>query len=444
MTIPLDRLYHYIFNIAKEIHGDRVIIYRFWPHGSKKINDFLSLLPIANWVEEETSPTLNCNDQEPLQYDFYKHGMAENPRSAFINDPWVSLIKPLNCVLPPKNFNFCPGIFEKTLLLHSEKRSHNLKKYQLDRDTIPVYYWSHALISLDWFRYAQHETFKKIPKKTFLIYNRAWGGTREYRLKFAELIIKLNLQNCCHTSISAIEPELGIHYSQHKFKNPVWQPTKTLEKYFPINTSESHYSADFDSNDYNSTDIEIVLETLFDDDRLHLTEKSLRPMACGQPFILAGTHGSLKYLRSYGFKTFDAIWNESYDSIEDPEERLICIADLMKQIANWEPKVQENKMAQARAIAEYNRQHFFSQEFFEIVIDELTTNLQMAFEELYSTNNYNTWLDQWNQLLSHQSVVDYLDTNQDCRYPNKTQVNFVKKIVMDRLNGIDHPQGNPC
>ena len=39
MNVPLDRLYHYINNIAQEIYGDRVIIYRFFPHGSKNINN---------------------------------------------------------------------------------------------------------------------------------------------------------------------------------------------------------------------------------------------------------------------------------------------------------------------------------------------------------------------------------------------------------------------
>ena len=39
MSIPLDRLYHYIESIAKEIRGDDVLIYRFFPHGSKNIND---------------------------------------------------------------------------------------------------------------------------------------------------------------------------------------------------------------------------------------------------------------------------------------------------------------------------------------------------------------------------------------------------------------------
>jgi hypothetical protein len=68
-----------------------------------------------------------------------------------------------------------------------------------------------------------------------------------------------------------------------------------------------------------------VLETLFDDHRWHLTEKSLRPIACGKPFVLMATPGSLQYLRQYGFKTFDGLIDETYDSIQNPKQRLQAV-----------------------------------------------------------------------------------------------------------------------
>jgi hypothetical protein len=83
---------------------------------------------------------------------------------------------------------------------------------------------------------------------------------------------------------------------------------------------------------------------LFDDDRLHLTEKSLRPIACKQPFILAATHGSLQYLKDYGFKTFDSVWDENYDTIEDPYQRMLAIIQLMKNICAWTPEEKISKM----------------------------------------------------------------------------------------------------
>jgi hypothetical protein len=42
MSIPLERLYHYIEDVAEEIFNDRVLIYRFSPDGSKKISRFKS------------------------------------------------------------------------------------------------------------------------------------------------------------------------------------------------------------------------------------------------------------------------------------------------------------------------------------------------------------------------------------------------------------------
>jgi len=425
MSIPLDRLYHFINNVASEIYGDCVIIYRFWPHGSKNINNLNNLLD-PNWYEKTIYPSVWCNDQEPLNYEFYKIHYRQHLGK------FNELLKSLGKYFPPKNLNYQKNIFEKGLLVHSEKRSNNLKKYQVDNELIPVYYWSHSIIARDWFRYARYETFQKNIKKTFLIYNRAWSGTREYRLRFSDLLIERNLIDQCQTSCNPIDPELNIHYTDHTFTNPQWKPIHVLEDFLQPTTVDATSSADFDTMDYEATDIEVVLETLFDDDRLHLTEKSLRPVACGQPFILAGTHGSLEYLRGYGFKTFDTIWDESYDQITDPEKRLTAIVDLMQQISTWNESTKKNKLTQAQEIAEYNRQWFFSQNFFDLVIDELKTNLKLAFEELDQCNNYKPWLDRWQQYLSCLEIVEFLNTNQSPYSPNKDIINQLILIAQNK------------
>ena len=434
MNIPLDRLYHYIRDIAQEIYGDRIIIYRFWPHGSKNIADLNNLnenkdgsLGENEWMKKTISPLLWCNDQEPLDYEFYKTNIRD------LTGKWPSIVKSFDCFKGAKNLNYIQhNIFKKALLLHSEKRSENLKQYQFEDQLISVYYWNHAIIARDWFRYGQHIKQKKNVKKSFLIYSRAWAGTREYRLRFAELLIQLNLQDHCQTTINPIEPELDIHYGIHKFKNTVWRPQLVLENYFPTSSADSGYSADFDIEDYESTDIEVVLETLFDDSRLHLTEKSLRPISCAQPFILAGTHGSLEYLRSYGFKTFNDVWDESYDLVEDPAERLIQIGELMKQISCWGP-VRERKLIEAQGIAEYNKQHFFSKEFLNQIINELKSNLGSAFNELSQCNNYVDWVNMWKPILLDNKSIKFLTSNQNTTGPTQGQVDFVLELVQNKL-----------
>jgi hypothetical protein len=428
MSIPLDRLYQYIDNIVKEITNN-VLIYRFYPHGSKNFDD-LGELHRSSWEEYLSFTTLICYDQEPLDYDYYQSPPVPTQETNVIN----------RLKIPRNNLKKITANLSKYyLLLHSEQRSVNLEKYQNDQ-FIPAYYWSHALISLDWFRFAQHLQQKKNVTKKFLIYNRAWSNTREYRLKFIELLIKLGLENHCQTSVNPVEPELGIHYDAHQFKNPAWRPNILLENYFPLSTAQSHYSADFDIEDYEATDIEVVLETLFDDGRLQLTEKSLRPIACGQPFILAGTHGSLEYLRSYGFKTFGDIWDERYDLVTDPKERLIRITELMQQIANWDQNKQEKKMTRARAIADYNKKHFFSKEFINQVVTELKNNLQSAISKhnkIDIADNVCEFIKKWKEWLLNEEMRSYLENNSKENYlvPTIAQVeNFLIKLQHQYIN----------
>jgi hypothetical protein len=434
MSIPLDRLYHFINNVAGETYGGRVIIYRFFPHGSKNIEDLNNLDNLRNdWYEKIIFPSIWCHDQEPLNYKFYKINRRQH------SDKFNELLKSLGEYFPPNNLNHRTNIFKKNLLVHSEKRSNNLKKYQADNELIPVYYWSHAVIAQDWFRYARYETFQKNIQKTFLIYNRAWSGTREYRLRFSDLLIERNLINQCQTSNNPVDPELNIHYTNHTFTNPQWKPIHVLEDFLQPTTADATSSADFDATDYRATDIEVVLETLFDDNRLHLTEKSLRPIACSQPFILAGTHGSLEYLRGYGFKTFSTVWDESYDQIVDSEERLTTIVDLMQQISAWDESTKKNKLLQAQEIAAYNQQWFFSQNFFDLVVNELKTNFKSAFEELEKCDNYKTWFDRLTHLMSYPEIIEYLKTNQNSILPieidgpTMDSVNQAMLLVQNRL-----------
>jgi hypothetical protein len=379
MTVPLDRLYHFIETLAEQDHKQRVVIYRFFPHGSKRLADWSNLRDY-DCKTFLLNAKIFCADQEPLDYDYYEQrtGPHDPDLLEIIMAKNQSQFQEFFCT--NLKYPFGNIMYRRPVLLHSEQRSHNVERYQSDA-YIPAYYWSHAIIALDWFRFAQHVEQTKSVTHTFLIYNRAWAGTREYRLKFLELLAQRNLQAHCQTSVNPVEPELNIRYDQHKFDNQVWQPNMILEDHFPASTAHSHYSADFDIEDYESTDIEVVLETLFDDARWHLTEKSLRPMACAQPFVLAATPGSLEYLRSYGFQTFADVWDESYDQETDPVNRLTAIADLMREIADWSPEIKQAKMAQARAIAEHNREHFFSEQFFDQVVGELKRNLSAALDQ---------------------------------------------------------------
>ena len=218
------------------------------------------------------------------------------------------------------------------------------------------------------------------PQKDFLIYNRAWSGTREYRLKFAELIINHNLVQNCVMGFNSFD---DVDYRDHQFQNSNLRIQRDdLENYFFHNTTPSTASADYNSVDYQTTNLEVVLETLFDDDRLQLTEKILRPIACGHPFMIASTQGTLEYLQNYGFKTFGDLIDETYDTIEDPVERLQAIVIELKRIANLPIVQKEILFSSMRDVADYNRRLFFSTEWHDKIIKEYQDNLNSAIQIL--------------------------------------------------------------
>lgn len=379
MNVPLDRLYNFLHDVCDR---DDIIIYRFFPHGSRKITD---LLPIYGCIEKSKNRHVLCHDQEPLNFDAYQE---YNVAKDFLQ--WKNIT--LSCPEQQKKFtefystlNLRMAVphpyYEKNLILlvHSEKNSDNLARYEKELGMVGVYWWSHALIARDWFRYANCDMSldKRAPTTDFLVYNRAWSGTREYRLKFLELLVNNQLVNNCNISFN---PHDGDEfYQEHQFKNKNFSIcSSNLEKIFRLNTAAASASADYNVTDYQSTQLEVVLETLFDDTRIQLTEKILRPIACGHPFILASTPGSLKYLQEYGFKTFGQYINEEYDSIQDPLNRLTAITNELRRIASLPSEEKEELYYNLRLIAKENKKLFFSEDWHNKIIQEYKDNLISA------------------------------------------------------------------
>jgi hypothetical protein len=398
MSIPLDRLY----NFLQDVCNRDILIYRYFPHGSKNIEDLHQLKDYQNIFtlgKVMIMPVLICHDQEPLNFDFYTGQDFTKVTKRFLAMPVhpydAELKQQLEPVLVDTNLRSATyhpfNGHDRMLLCHSEKNSCELAKYE-QHGFIGVYWWIHALIAVDWYRYAQHDIALEFAldkhQHDFLIYNRAWSGTREYRLKFAEMLIDQQVVSTCNVKFCEYD---GGHYTQHQYKNPAFAITRNdIENYLAPNTSTSCSSADYNNQDYQTSAIEVVLETLFDDNRVHLTEKALRPIACGKPFILLATPGSLEYLRSYGFQTFAGLIDESYDTVQDPVDRLKAVVTVMKTILQMPLDQKHRLLTQMNIIAEYNKQRFFGEEFTNSIIDEFKQNFDQAVDEAskYRTGKY--------------------------------------------------------
>jgi len=436
MSVPLDRLYNFLDSINRH-NGHDTIIYRFYPHGSRKIEDLKPLYDLRSWRELITIPFVFYNDQEPLNFEYY----AKQDFQKLYNTPTPTQQQLQKYFVFDEVVNFKlihpiikSNCYDYAIICHSEKNSKNLSLYEQSEFT-GVYWWSHAIIARDWFRHAEHDLELTVDLNNieydFLIYNRAWSGTREYRLTLAEMIADQNLINCCQTSFAPTDSD--CHYINHTFVNNNLKIKRTdLESIFPLNTAQSTYSADYDSQDYAACGIELVLETLFDDDRLHLTEKSLRPIACGRPFILAATPGSLEYLKSYGFETFSELIDETYDTILDPQERLQAITKEMQRIASLDRQEKIQLWQKLYEIANRNKKRFFSMSFHDHIVQEYSDNFNsaMKFMKQHRTGK------RWNITTEKRKTDPDLDAILSQNLPHRTtaDVDFINAWLAKPLD----------
>ena len=392
MSVPLDRLYNYLDSLCNH----DLLIYRFSPHGSKNLSDLRELnnyLPMG-WRWCLLTPGVIVHDQEPLSFNTTK---AMSIVTNFCNRAQLDYIAPFQSELAAKYWFraltvFRYSIYDKTLLIHSEKNSQDVNKF-CKSEFIGVYWWAHAAIACDWYRFAKHDislavNFERMTKD-FLIYNRAWSGTREYRVKFTEMIVDHNLQNFCNMKFNPIDDR--CHYLNFQPVNAAFKANRyDLENYFEPCTAAAHSSADYNSEDYISIAIEVVLETLFDDRRWQLTEKSLRPIACGRPFILAAAAGSLQYIKSYGFQTFAPYIDESYDTIQDPLSRLVAITNEMKRISQLSTEDKRSLWNAIYCVSKHNQDLFFSDHWQSSIFHEFVTNINqgLAIMEQHKTGSH--------------------------------------------------------
>lgn len=83
---------------------------------------------------------------------------------------------------------------------------------------------------------------------------------------------------------------------------------------------------------YEKTFLSLVTESNCGSDTIYFSEKTYKPIIAKQPFIYLSSPNSLKKLKSFGFKTFDKWWDESYDSEVSYIERTKKIIKILKNL----------------------------------------------------------------------------------------------------------------
>ena len=110
----------------------------------------------------------------------------------------------------------------------------------------------------------------------------------------------------------------------------------TEKSYFNVITETQH---EYDNPDYNG---------------LHITEKTCKALI-SQPFIIVGQYGHLEKIREWGFQTYPELFDESYDLIENPMERIDFIVDEIERLCNMDKNKLEEIYNSVIWKVDYNR-----------------------------------------------------------------------------------------
>lgn len=124
---------------------------------------------------------------------------------------------------------------------------------------------------------------------------------------------------------------------------------------------------------YTSSRCHIVLETHFDADGsggTFFTEKTFKCIKFGQPFVIAGPPNSLAELRQMGYKVFDNIIDNTYDTIQDNTQRWLALKNTIRLIKQRDPL---DWITHVQHDTQHNQDLFFTRN--RIAIDELSKQL---------------------------------------------------------------------
>ena len=217
------------------------------------------------------------------------------------------------------------------------------------------------------------EDFKvdRIREKKFTCLN---GAFREHRLILVSELFRSGLENDGYISYIV---NTGYN-NQPPIESEIDNVDKDLLKYYmdiivpkiPLTTElekgmeliEPYISTSYVHEMYTNSYFNIVTETSYNwnstsiiDNNIYLTEKTYRPIFGMQPFIMVSNPGVLKHLKDMGFKTFPEFFDESYDEIENPTERMYTIINEIKRICSLSLEELHDRYYNILDKLEYNR-----------------------------------------------------------------------------------------
>ena len=219
------------------------------------------------------------------------------------------------------------------------------------------------------------EIFNKTEKPyKFLFLN---GYLRPHRKYLIEQFDQAGVLNQSLWSNLTAQSAGSRHFSVlHNGKDLMYntRPIQYLPEKYELETHRSNLSLPVDSlfaknqlfsntwgdglivpDQYIDTYFSVVTETVFDYPYSFRTEKIWKPIAIGHPFIVASNQGYYRDLHNLGFRTFGHIIDESFDLIENNQDRMDRIVTVVEDLCQQDLA---SCLDECYNVCKYNQQHY--------------------------------------------------------------------------------------
>ena len=419
--LQIDHIYEFLY---QEIFKD----FEFWHlfNGVPKTDNIIFTDAAVFTPDPDVERKIFFYDQEPLlpftAEEYIK--MFKCPVGYTVEEWWQLTLNgnapygwrcyPEDLDIHLKNLANPNRLYKEPHVLVTSEKSVLLDHYQTNYNLNGLYYFFHGFAAQDWYRgyYAlnYNKNVVKPYKYDFISMNRIINNDRSYRIYFVSLLKEQGLLDQGQVSFNVTDnlfddwrdetsdsnSKLSEHAKQHAERNLVNVDKLVIDRaelpgsasanilrningYFPAGHAPTNVDAFW----------HVVTETVFYYDKLHLTEKIFKPIVSKQPFMLLAAPGNLAYLKSYGFRTFDGIIDESYDNIQDPDLRIETVVRQLRWYCNLPDREKTDIMRAVEPIVLHNFHHFYG-EFRHIITKELLDNIKSLFQSIsYNDSHIN-------------------------------------------------------
>lgn len=366
--------------LSNQLKDDYCLMY-FCDHIRFDSNTFMQdgIISEAMLVDKHIVAGDNKTPSDFFSFNYFYHNnkwlygktlnykLRKNTSKVFINHSWEPIFTEYDKPFWDHTINVFPTYtrtkdLDSIIVLHSEKNSKDLSILEKKHNMKNLYWFAHAYLCSE-FYFKHYQKLKIVTDyKARPIIHRWLSANRLLRSHRTTLLELLDLSKGCY-SLANPDPN-GITYN-----GPV-----------PSNSFDAHGNDSAEIcvdrlTPWNTSFLHIVNETIWQD-KIHFTEKIFKPIVMHQPFLVVQAPGSLKYLQSYGFKTFGDWWDESYDDIQDPTQRLQAIAKIINDIGSKDISELEKLRMEMAGVLEHNFHHFY-ENIPAIVIGELENNIRL-------------------------------------------------------------------